>query len=262
MSSSQDDAFREIQLSGKQLVFIFMAVVVIGVSVFLMGVMVGRGVLAAKGAPGAESAVAANEADIPPPPASASAGSTSSPSTVGEKLSYAERLNAPEAQKETLKPDAEPPAEAPSPKAEAPASEPEPTPAAAKAADSTTAAKAAAAPKPEPTKPEPAKPEPAKKTETLKPEPAKAAVPATPSAVEPAGAGFAIQVAALKEASEADAIVKKLAGKGYPAYVVTPQKGAPSMYRVRVGKYKERREADTVAARLQKEEQFKPWIVR
>ena len=100
------------------------------------------------------------------------------------------------------------------------------------------------------------------KTETLKPEPAKAAVPATPSAVEPAGAGFAIQVAALKEASEADAIVKKLAGKGYPAYVVTPQKGAPSMYRVRVGKYKERREADTVAARLQKEEQFKPWIVR
>jgi apolipoprotein N-acyltransferase len=30
---------------------------------------------------------------------------------------------------------------------------------------------------------------------------------------------------------------------------------------VRVGKYKERSEADTVAARLQKEEQFKPWIV-
>ena len=53
-----------------------------------------------------------------------------------------------------------------------------------------------------------------------------------------------------------------LAAKGYPAYVVTPQKGAPSMYRVRVGKYKDRREADTVAARLQKEEQFKPWIVR
>ena len=57
-------------------------------------------------------------------------------------------------------------------------------------------------------------------------------------------------------------IVKRLAGKGYPAYVVAPAKGAPPVFRVRVGKYKERREADTVAARLQKEEQFKPWIVR
>ena len=57
-------------------------------------------------------------------------------------------------------------------------------------------------------------------------------------------------------------IVKRLAGKGYPAYVVAPAKGAPPVFRVRVGKYKDRGEADTVAARLQKEEQFKPWIVR
>ena len=56
--------------------------------------------------------------------------------------------------------------------------------------------------------------------------------------------------------------MKRLAGKGYPAYVVAPAKGAPPVFRVRVGKYKDRREADTVAARLQKEEQFKPWIVR
>jgi len=33
-------------------------------------------------------------------------------------------------------------------------------------------------------------------------------------------------------------------------------------YRVRVGKFKTKREAETVAARLQKEEQFKPWITR
>ena len=61
---------------------------------------------------------------------------------------------------------------------------------------------------------------------------------------------------------EADAIVKRLATKGYPAYVVAPAKGSPAMFRVRVGKYKERREADTIAAKLQKEEQFKPWVVR
>ena len=56
--------------------------------------------------------------------------------------------------------------------------------------------------------------------------------------------------------------MKRLAGKGYPAYVVAPATGAPAVFRVRVGKFKERREAETVAARLQKEEQFKPWIVR
>lgn len=266
MSSTQDDAFREIQLSGKQLVFIFMAVVVIGVSVFLMGVMVGRGVLAAKGTAGADSTAAVNEAEVPPP-ASASAGSTSTPSTVGEKLSYAERLNAAEPQKESLKPDAEPPAEAPSPKAEVPATpEPSPAPAAAKTPEPTPAPKAAAvAPKPEPPKAEPPKPEPVKPEPKATAKPSATAAPAATAATaatEPAGNGFAIQVAALKESGEADAIVKKLAAKGYPAYVVTPQKGAPSMYRVRVGKYKDRREADTVAARLQKEEQFKPWIVR
>jgi cell division septation protein DedD len=93
------------------------------------------------------------------------------------------------------------------------------------------------------------------------PAPKPAPAPA-PAAVEPSGSGFAIQVAALKEPDEANAIVKRLAGKGYPAYVVVPPKGAPSMYRVRVGKYKDRREADTIAAKLEKEEQFKPWIVR
>ena len=91
---------------------------------------------------------------------------------------------------------------------------------------------------------------------------AAAAANARAASAEPAGAGFAIQVAALRERDEADTIVKRLSGKGYPAYVVTPDKGAPQVFRVRVGKFKERREADTVAARLSKEEQFKPWIVR
>jgi hypothetical protein len=31
---------------------------------------------------------------------------------------------------------------------------------------------------------------------------------------------------------------------------------------VRVGKYPSRREADTIAARLEREEQFKPWVTR
>jgi cell division protein FtsN len=34
------------------------------------------------------------------------------------------------------------------------------------------------------------------------------------------------------------------------------------VFRVRVGKFNTRREAESVAARLQKEEQFKPWVTR
>jgi hypothetical protein len=41
-----DDGFHEIQLSGKQLVFLFMATTVVSVVIFLCGVLVGRGVRA------------------------------------------------------------------------------------------------------------------------------------------------------------------------------------------------------------------------
>src|SRR4029079_11870002 len=43
---TSDDAFREIQLGGKQLVFLFMVATVFSVVVFLCGVFVGRGVRA------------------------------------------------------------------------------------------------------------------------------------------------------------------------------------------------------------------------
>ena len=62
MATTQEDSFREIQLSGKALVFLFMAVTVIAVGIFLMGLLVGRGVLATKGAPGVNTA-ATNEAE-------------------------------------------------------------------------------------------------------------------------------------------------------------------------------------------------------
>jgi cell division septation protein DedD len=221
MASTQDDAFREIQLSGKQVVFVFMAGVVIAVVIFLIGVQVGRGVLAQRGLPEAPDA-AANAAEPSPPPASAGPASSGAPVTSGEKLSYAERLGSPEPAAEQLK-KSDPPMDPPSAKREAPP-------------------------------PAPARSAVAAEGRQGGPQPA--------ASTEPPGTGFAIQVAALRERDEAEVIVKRLAGKGYPAYVVAPVKGAPAVYRVRVGKFKDRHEADTVAARLQKEEQFKPWVVR
>src|SRR3954451_13826011 len=48
-SHTPDDGFHEIQLNGKQLVFLFMAATVVSVVIFLCGVMVGRGVRADRG---------------------------------------------------------------------------------------------------------------------------------------------------------------------------------------------------------------------
>ena len=62
--------------------------------------------------------------------------------------------------------------------------------------------------------------------------------------------------------SDAEAIAKRLSNKGYSAYVVAPPDGTPSVFRVRVGKFPTKREAETIAAKLQREEQFKPWVTR
>jgi len=84
----------------------------------------------------------------------------------------------------------------------------------------------------------------------------------TADASEPKGAGFVVQVASLKSRGEADAIAKRLSSKGFPSFVTTPGSSGPKVFRVRVGKYPDRREAETVARKLEKEEQFKPWITR
>ncbi len=209
MAATTDDAFHEIQLNGKQLVFLFMAVVVVSVVIFLCGVLVGRGVRGEGTTP--VEASAAPEV----PDAVASAATPGTPTAANEELTYPNRLAASGTPRESLKP------------ADAP--KPPPAPPAAPAAAPPTAASVAAAP---------------------------------PASTEPAGAGFAIQVAALRQRAEADTVARGLSNKGYPAYVLSPDAGAPPVFRVRVGKFKDRREAETVAARLQKEEQFKPWIVR
>jgi cell division septation protein DedD len=72
-----------------------------------------------------------------------------------------------------------------------------------------------------------------------------------------------VQIAAVRRKAEAQAIVDKLVKKGYPAYVYTPPPGdRTGGFRVRVGWFKSREEAEAMASRLRKEEQYKPWIIR
>ena len=223
----QDEGFHEIQLNGKQLVFLFMAATVVAVVIFLCGVMVGRGVQVQRAGDVTDAPIQAGldptATAQPSTPAASTGGNASSPVTAQETLTYTERLEEPTPAVETLKAPVEPAA------ATAPAPVPPPPP--------------PAVPKPEPVPVAPA-----------------VAASAAPLS-EPTGNGFVVQVAAVRERGEADTIAKRLATKGYPAFVTTPA-GGVSVFRVRVGKYNERREAETVAGRLEKEEQFKPWITR
>jgi cell division septation protein DedD len=230
-SHPHDDGFHEIQLNGKQLVFLFMAATVVSVVIFLCGVLVGRGVQAerrvAEEVALAEVPVADLTSVASGVVAAASADTRSAGSSAGaEDLSYFNRLQRPNEPEAELKP-----------AAAAPVPAPLPAPVAAR-----PEARADEAPVPVPA-PAPV-------------EPARTAPPAS------SGQDWTVQVAALNVRGEADAIARRLATKGYSAYVVTPPNGTPSVFRVRIGPFKTRREADSMASKLQKEEQFKPWVTR
>ena len=115
-------------------------------------------------------------------------------------------------------------------------------------------------PAPEQLKPSSGRP-PKSATETTAAAKTPAAPPAAPASPDAAGRPWAVQVAALNVRAEAEAVAKRLASKGYAAYVVPPADGA-AVYRVRVGKFNTHDEAEPLKSKLEKEEQFKPWITR
>lgn len=205
-----EDGFHEIQLSGKQLVFLFMATSVVLVVIFLCGVLVGRDVRAGRDAEQPIDSAVATEprSDLPPPAVEPPPASTeAAPAT--DPLTYHRELQQSGAPAELKKP-SEPAAPAPRPEAEPAAA---PPPAAA--------------------------------------EPAAANVPTSGRA----GTWF-LQVMALKNRAAAARTVQSLIAKGYPAFLENPAAGTPVTYRVRIGRFKDRAEAEQAARRLQKEEQL------
>lgn len=75
--------------------------------------------------------------------------------------------------------------------------------------------------------------------------------------------GYAIQITTLREGAAAERMAQGLVEKGYPAFVAAPPPDVPvPVFRVRVGTYADREEAERVLRRLEGEESFKPWITR
>jgi cell division septation protein DedD len=70
-----------------------------------------------------------------------------------------------------------------------------------------------------------------------------------------------VQVAAVKTREEADSSVRKLKSQGFDAYVSVPGQNRPGVFRIRVGAFKEKRDADALAQRLA-HEGYAPWVTR
>jgi len=209
-----DQGFHEVQLSGKQLVFLFMSAIVLLVVTFLLGVDVGRGARAAMG----ETDLVA-QADVTPTPVpdvtAAAAADDAKPAE--PEPSYHDMLLGNGAAG-----DKTPPAEAPPP-----VNEPVPAPV----------------------------------SEPVKTPVATAAV--TPAPAQASGQGeWFLQTGAYSTRAVADGQVAKLKQLKVPAFVVPPASGTPdTLFRVRIGPYVDRAEAEQVKSRIARQG-FTPSITR
>jgi DedD protein len=241
-----DQGFHEIQLSAKQLVFLFMAGVVVAVGVFLLGVSVGRGVrssvvsAADAGAPGDTMANASTPTATKVTPADldyreklqGAAGAAAAGAVVGAAAST---------------PPPAKPVDPPQPPPDGPPAETKPP---LKPAPNSTLLSMAATPTPTPAAKAAATP-PAAKTAAPKP---------TPAATKPAASdgSWTVQLDAFSNKATADNLVKQLKAKGYAsAFIVS----SATLYKVRVGTFTDHGDAEKMASRLAKDG-YRPLVTR
>jgi cell division septation protein DedD len=243
-TSMADQSFQEIQLSGKQLFFFFMCAVVLAAVIFLLGVSVGRDFRSGP----IESVQAKAEPDNP-------VGAVPPPTETGpNELSYAKALQGGDADAK-VPPPVPPPAKAEAPKE---------TPAKAEAPK----AAASEPPKVEPPKAAPPKTEPPKveapkaaPKADVKSEPPKAAppapAPAPPKSEPPAPAasadGFSLQMGAYSTEAAATSMIADLKRKGHTSTLVTMPVNTDVRFRVYIGPYRSRAEAQRAQSKLAKE---------
>jgi cell division protein FtsN len=291
---AQDDYYYEIQLTNKQLVFYFMAGATGLILSFLAGVMVGRGVdagdvQAARPAP--EERVVSEE-PLARPTAPPSAGD----------LTYAQRLEGEKTDDSLERPKGgaagSSPAKAPigespvaakarpaetGPAKVAEAKGPETKPAEAKTVPPAKAAESKP-PQPKGGESKPAETKPAEagtaaskaaegktaESKSTRARPSEAPAPSRPAAkpalegtlIKLAPGTFSIQVGAFKDKASAESVVSRLKGKGFAAFVISPEGGDGGFFLVRVGSYVARADAERAETKLRDQEKFKPYIVK
>jgi len=220
-----DEEFREFHLDGKHLAFLVISGIGVAVVVFLCGVLVGRGVRVPRSAASADLAVAAIDDG---PIGTDSLDDVPAGHDAGTRASGRESS---------------------SDKSSAPFAEPDPEPAAPAPAESL-------APRVAP----PAASRSAEKSAPPTPVARPAAPPPATVPRGPTGSQWVVQVVSGTSRSSAESLAAKLKSKGYEAFISEFPQGA-RQYRVRIGTFAKKAEAQVVADRLAKEGKYKkPWV--
>ena len=264
-----DDGFHEIQLNGKQLVFLGMATTLVSVVIFLCGVLVGRGVkpldtVAQAAGPQAFDTPVTQRRSRPARsplrprrrrrrPARPAAGPRS-PRGRGRRTRRRYRADAARRRTRPVGARAGEPTSRPLPRPSRPPSnrrrpkvEPREAGQAEAGAGPGDASAAVASARS------------GRRGAEADAGPGRASRPTAPAS---AGGAIAVQVGAFATRKEADALAKRLSGRGYAVYVMNPTGDGKNVYRVRVGNYGTADEAQRVSARLTQQENLKPWITR
>jgi DedD protein len=216
---TKDNAFRELKFSPPQLIIVFLAVLVLGVFVFLLGISVGKKQpqLLAQAGPGP---ALKTESAAPPVPKSAEATTSITPALPVETTT-------------SIPAGIKPGEGAPRPKAEK-TMEPQSPPATAVQPKESKSAPAGVDKNPAGTAP---------KIEAKK--------PAIASKAGYQSAPYYIQVSASEDKAAAAALAKKIATLGYPTIVLDPLKTDKTpLYRVRVGPFESKQDATTEQGKI------------
>jgi cell division septation protein DedD len=86
--------------------------------------------------------------------------------------------------------------------------------------------------------------------------------PVTAPAEPAPGGAWVVQALATRDRAAALRLRDRLAARGLPAVLLEGKAGADPVFRVRVGRYRDRAVADVVARRLRDEHRLSPWVLR
>ncbi|NOY23603.1 MAG: SPOR domain-containing protein [Acidobacteria bacterium] len=72
---------------------------------------------------------------------------------------------------------------------------------------------------------------------------------------------YYVQLTATVNRKMAERMKQKYAGKGYNMYLIIEKKHGKTLYKVRIGVFKDWKKANAIAKKIRREDKLKPWII-